>query len=92
MGHMLDTGIRCFRATRVGNKANLQRQDLAAEALKTPILPKGALLDHKDGGTKQMFSPRAVQQLKLLPKVNTSHFLRPRVDVSLYFNGPKANK
>ena len=28
-------------------------------------------------------SPEAVQQLKLLPGVNTSHFLCPRVDVSL---------
>ena len=34
----------------------------------------------------------AVQQLKLLPRVNTSHFLRPRVDGLPYFNGPKANK
>ena len=34
----------------------------------------------------------AVQQLKLLPRVNTSHFLCPTVDVSPYFNDPKANK
>ena len=30
--------------------------------------------------------------LKLLPRVSTSHFLRPTVDVSPYFNGPKANR
>ena len=38
------------------------------------------------------FLPGAVQQLKLLPRVNTSHFLRPTVDILPYFNGPKANK
>ena len=33
-----------------------------------------------------------LEQLKLLPEVNTSYFARPRVDVSPCFNGPKANK
>ena len=40
----------------------------------------------------QGFLPGAVQQLKLLPRVNTSHFLCATVEVSGYFNGLKANK
>ena len=59
---------------------------------KTSVLPRGAFLDHNDGGTMQRFLPGAIQQLKLLPRVNTFHFLRPTVDASPYFNGPKANK
>ena len=59
---------------------------------KTSVLPWGALLDHNDGGTIQKSLPGAVQQLKLLPRMNTSHFLPPRVYLSPYFNGPKANK
>ena len=51
-------------------------------------LTSGALLDHNDTGTIQRF----VQQLKLLPRGNTSHFLCPKVYVSPYLNGPKANK
>ena len=39
-----------------------------------------------------MFLPGAVQQLILLNRVNTSHFLHPTVDGSPYFNDPKANK
>ena len=30
--------------------------------------------------------------IKVLHRWNTSHFLRPKVDVSPYFNGPKANR
>ena len=56
------------------------------------MLPQRALLDHNDGGTIQRFLLGAVEQLKLLPGVNISHFLCPTVDVSPYFNGPKANK
>ena len=37
-------------------------------------------------------SPGAVQQLKMLPRVNTSHFLHPSVDVSPYFNASLAKK
>ena len=59
---------------------------------KTSVLPQGALLDHNDKGTIQRFFLGAVQQLKLLPRGNTSHFLRPRVDVSSYYNGPKQIK
>ena len=59
---------------------------------KTSVFPRGALLDHNDGTTIQRFLPGAVQQLKLLPRGNTSHFLCHRVEVSRSFNGPKANK
>ena len=50
--------------------------------------PNGALLDRNDAGTIQRF----VQQSKLLPRGNTSHFLCPKVYISPYLNGPKANK
>ena len=52
--------------------------------MKTSVLPGGALLNHNEGegGTILSFLSGAVQQLKLLPRVNTSHFLRPRVDIS----------
>ena len=59
---------------------------------KISALPQGALLDHNDRGTIQRLLPGAVQQLKLLPRRNTSHFLCPKVDVSPYFNGSKASK
>ena len=37
--------------------------------------------------------PRAVQQLKLLPRVDsTSHFLYPRADKKPHFNGPRVKK
>ena len=49
--------------------------------------PHGALLDHNDD-TIQKF----LQQLKLLPRGNTTHFLSPKVYVPSYLNGPKANK
>ena len=62
------------------------------KTLKTSVFPRGALSDHNDGGTIQRFLPGAVQKLKLLPGVNTSHFPSPRVDVSPYFNDSKANK
>ena len=39
-----------------------------------------------------MFLPGAVQQSKLLLRFNTSHFLRPRIDVSPDFNGPNGHK
>ena len=48
---------------------------------ETSVLHRGALLNHNDGGTILRFSPGAVKQLKLLPGVITSHFLRPGVDI-----------
>ena len=59
---------------------------------KTSALPRRAVLDHNDGDRIQRLLPGAVQQLKLLPKRSTSHFLCPKADVSPYFNDPKANK
>ena len=74
-------------------KGKFAKLRLCCQSLeKTSVPPRGALLDHNDGGTIQRFLPGAVQQLILLPRVNTSHFLCPTVDVSPYFNGPKANK
>ena len=87
-----------IQGNKSGNKyscpinANLQSQDLVFKVLKISVLPRGALLDHNDGGTMQRFLPGAVQQLKLLHRVNTSRFLCPTADVSPFFNGPKANK
>ena len=99
MGHILHMGIRCFRAIRVGrNKYSCpirqicKVKTLLSKSLKASVLPWGALLDHNDRGTIQSFLPGVVQQLKLPPRVNTYHFLCPTVDVSPYFNGPKANK
>ena len=69
-----------------------QVKTLLSKPCKTFVLLRGALLDHNDWGTIQRFLPKAAQQLKLLPRLNTSHFLCPTVDLSSYFNGPKANK
>ena len=45
------------------------------------------------GGTIPLFLPGAVQQLKLpFRGGNTSHFLRPNVDISPNFNRPEAKK
>ena len=86
MGHILDTSIRRFRAIRVQlpNKGKFAKLKPSLEK----FLPHGGLLDHNDAGTIQRF----LQQLKLLPRGNTSHFQCPKVYVSPYLNGPKANK
>ena len=55
-----------------GKFAKLRRCCQSLE--KHMCFPRGALLDHNDGGTVQRFLPGAVQQLKLLPRVNTSLF------------------
>ena len=55
MGHILDTGIRCFRAIRVGISTAAQlRQIFKVRTLqpkhwKTSVLPWGALLNHNEG-------------------------------------------
>ena len=89
MGHILDTTIRCFRTIKVqlSDKGKFAKLKPSLEKY-LHALPHGALLDHNDSGTIQRF----VQQLKLLPRGNTSHFLCPKVYVSPYHNGPKANK
>ena len=88
MGHILDTAIRCFIAMRVQlpNKGRFAKLKPSLE--KISALPHGALLDHNDAGAIQRF----LQQLKLLPGGNTSHFLCLKVYVSPYLNGPKGNK
>ena len=53
---------------------------------------EGSTPSHKGGQTLR-FLPRAVQQLKLLPRLDTKfHFRRPRVDTKPPFDGLRANK
>ena len=84
MGHILDTTIKCFRAIReqLPNEGKFAKLKPSLEKISAP--PHGALLDHNDASTIQRF----VQQLKLLPRGNTSHFLCPKVYVSPHLNGP----
>ena len=93
MAHILDKDIRCFRAIRVRNKyscptkANLQ----SCQSLDKHLYfhEEHFLMIIIMGVQYKGFLPGAVQQLKLLHRVNTPHFLHPTVDVSPYFNGPK---
>ena len=55
MGHILDTGIRCFRAIRMGISTAAQLRQICKvrtflpKPWKTSVLPWGALLNHDDG-------------------------------------------
>ena len=49
--------------------------DLVATALKNICTFQGTLLNHNDGSTILRLLPGAVQQLKLLPRVNTFSIL-----------------
>ena len=95
MGHILDTGIRCFRAIRVGistaaNKGKFAKLRPCCQSLeKHPYFVGEHFLIIMVGVQYKGFY---LEQLKLLPRVDTTHFLCPTVDVSPYFNGPKANK
>ena len=89
MGHILDTTIRCLRAIEVqlSNKGKFAKLKPSLE--KISALPHGALLDHNNADTIQRF----LQQLKLLPRENTSHFYALKYMYHLtLINGPKANK
>ena len=88
MGHILDTTMRCFRAIRV------QLPNKGKFAKLKPKLEKYLhhLMEHFLIVMMRVKIQRFVQQSKLLPRGNTSHFLCPKVYISPYLNGPKANK
>ena len=68
IGHILDTTIRCVRAIRVQlpNKGKFAKLKPSLEKYLHYLMD----LDHNNAGTIQRF----LQQLKLLPRGNTSHF------------------
>ena len=91
MGHILDKGIRCFKAIRVQlpNKGKFAKLRPCCQSLEKHLhFPREHFLIIMTGVQCEGFLPGAVQQLKLLPRGNTSHFLHPKVVVSPYFNGP----
>ena len=84
-----------FNHTQIGNKYScplFTKLGPCCHSLEKYLYSPGSTLNHNDGGTILKLLPGAVQQLKLLPRVNTSHFLCPRIDASSHFNGPIANK
>ena len=86
MGHILDTTIRRFRAVRVQlpNKGKFAKLKPSLEKYLHYLMEHFLIIKM---GTIQRF----LRQLKLLPRGNTSHFLCPKVYISPYLNGPKAN-